>query len=67
MPDPGPRHRRRIRFDLLRRARHDDGLAVDVPGMSLPQMGCVETGVNPLVSAFMIQVQSGVSCPKMVE
>jgi hypothetical protein len=49
-----------------RRARYD-ALAVDVPARSLPQNGCDETGVNPLDPAFITQVQSFESWPKMVE
>ena len=35
------------------RALHpqDDELAVEVPGMSIPQVGCDDTGTNPFFSA----------------
>jgi hypothetical protein len=45
----------------------EDALAVDVPGMSVPQIGWDDTGTNPLASAFMNQLQvSGGFFPKIV-
>jgi hypothetical protein len=32
--------------------------AVDVPGMSVPQIGCADTGTKPFFSAFMTQEHS---------
>ena len=43
-------------------------LAVEVPGMSVPQTGCDDTAVNPVLPAFITQVHCfGKSCPKIVE
>ena len=38
-----------------------------VPGMSVPQMGVLCVGTNPLFSARSVQMQIGRSCPKTVE
>jgi len=46
---------------------HHDAPAVEVPGMSVPQTGCDETGTNPDFCACSTQTQVfGRSFPKMV-
>ena len=59
-----PRKRQRIapaaRYRLPARAwgtTYEDAVAVDVPGMSVPQNGCDETGVKPVLFALTIQAQ----------
>jgi hypothetical protein len=36
---------------------YEDAFAVDVPGISVPQNGCEETGVKPVSLALTIQAQ----------
>lgn len=45
---------------------YEDAFAVAVPGMSEPQNGCDETGVNPDLPALTIHAQLFESCPKSV-
>jgi hypothetical protein len=45
---------------------YEDAFAVDVPGMSVPQNGCDETGVKPVLFALTIHAQLFESWPKSV-
>ena len=56
MPTPGTSVRR----------VYEEAVAVDVPGMSVPQKGCDETGVKPVLLALTIQAQLFESWPKSV-
>ena len=48
--------------------RQEDEFAVDVPGMSTPQVGWDEMAVKPVFPAFMIHAHvCGGLCPKIVE